>query len=235
MIASFLHNFIFIKTRKTAGTAVETVLASVCGPDDIITPLGIKDEVARCNPDPICRNFATDPALEAAIRKAVRDGKRRSMRGAKTAIRKADFYNHISAAEIRAKLPPAFWTGAHKFTVERHPYEKAVSQAYFNYAKDEAFEPYLDRFIRKGRYTSFELYSIDGEVVVSEFLRQETLEDDLRRMAARLNLPLADEIPRNKSGSRADRRPAREILTDAQKEIVYGFCRKEFELLGYDP
>ena len=39
MIVSYLHNFIFIKTKKTAGSAIEMALAPLCGPDDIITPL----------------------------------------------------------------------------------------------------------------------------------------------------------------------------------------------------
>lgn len=40
MIASYKCNFIFIKTRKTAGTSVELALGEHCGPDDIITPIG---------------------------------------------------------------------------------------------------------------------------------------------------------------------------------------------------
>lgn len=42
MIISHLHKFIFFKTRKTAGTSIEIALASVCGPDDIITGLNPK-------------------------------------------------------------------------------------------------------------------------------------------------------------------------------------------------
>jgi hypothetical protein len=44
MIVSYLHKFIFIRTKKTAGTTVEMTLAPACGPDDIITPLGTWDE-----------------------------------------------------------------------------------------------------------------------------------------------------------------------------------------------
>jgi hypothetical protein len=38
-IISFSHNFIFIKTRKTAGTSLEIHLAQQCANEDIITPI----------------------------------------------------------------------------------------------------------------------------------------------------------------------------------------------------
>ena len=38
MIASFSCRFIFLKTRKTAGTSVELALSPACGPEDIVTP-----------------------------------------------------------------------------------------------------------------------------------------------------------------------------------------------------
>lgn len=36
MIISHKHKFIFVKTKKTAGTSIETLLASICGEEDII-------------------------------------------------------------------------------------------------------------------------------------------------------------------------------------------------------
>ena len=38
MIVSHKHKFIFIKTKKTAGTAIEAALSELCGPQDVITP-----------------------------------------------------------------------------------------------------------------------------------------------------------------------------------------------------
>ena len=39
MIVSHKHKFIFLKTKKTAGTSIELALTKLCGDDDIITPL----------------------------------------------------------------------------------------------------------------------------------------------------------------------------------------------------
>jgi hypothetical protein len=233
MIASYLHNFIFIKTRKTAGTTVEVALATCCGPDDIVTPLGPHDELARSNGAPVCRNFASDPAVEETLHQAVLQKDRKAYAHAR---RNSIFYSHMPARAIRKKLAPEFWDRAQKITIERHPYEKAVSAAYFNYKEgdDGPFPDYLQTFIEGGSYATFSFYAINGKSIIDEFLRQETLEPDLKRLAEKLHLELPPLLPRMKSSSRLDKRPAREILTDAQKETVYSFCRPEFELLGYE-
>ena len=47
MIVSHRHRFIFIKTRKTAGTSIEIALSPHCGPEDIISPIAKDDEQFR--------------------------------------------------------------------------------------------------------------------------------------------------------------------------------------------
>ncbi len=47
MIVSHKHQFVFLKTRKSAGTSAEIALSKHCGPDDIITPLSPEDEAMR--------------------------------------------------------------------------------------------------------------------------------------------------------------------------------------------
>ena len=49
MIISHEHKFIFIKTRKTAGTSIEVYLSRHCGPSDVVTPIipHVEPHVAR--------------------------------------------------------------------------------------------------------------------------------------------------------------------------------------------
>ncbi|HVV65241.1 MAG TPA: hypothetical protein VHC42_07215 [Rhizomicrobium sp.] len=214
MIVSYSRNFIFLRTKKTAGTTAETVLAGGCGPEDIV----------------VSRSEAKE-----------RD-KRGDDDGAKTSADRPDrggFYIHIPAKEVRALVDPAFWDKALKITVERHPYEKAVSQTFYRLNKrkrnrhEESFEQFLDRVVRSGDYAGFPIWSIDGKPVVDEFIRQETLRADLDRVGGRLGIAIPDELPMMKSRTRTDRRPASEILSAEQKQIVYEHCKEEFEILGY--
>ncbi|HVU22102.1 MAG TPA: hypothetical protein VHE09_15335 [Rhizomicrobium sp.] len=235
MIASYSRNFIFIKTRKTAGTTIEMVLTPFCGDDDIVAPIGKRDELIRGNGRPICRNFSSDPAVEERVRASLLRVGPNMLQDDET--QRLDFFNHMDAALIKSRVSPEFWHRAFKFTAERHPYEKAVSFAYFWHRPrktDIPFSQHLDRVVRTGAYPGFELYSIDGQVVFDDIIRFETLREDLNRIGKRLGIALPADLPRSKHNRRKDHRPAREILSEAQKEIVYQRCRREFDLFGYD-
>jgi len=149
---------------------------------------------------------------------------------------------HTEAKEIRKMVSDDFWNRAFKFTSERHPYEKAVSLTYYRIGKrgksfraeTRPFEEMLDRVVAGNGYCGFRYYSIDGEPVVDDFIRQESLLTDLKRIGDKLGLSIPDELPRRKGKFREDQRPAREILSSAQKDIIFEKCKPEFDLLGYE-
>ncbi|WP_407877532.1 hypothetical protein [Francisella sciaenopsi] len=41
---SFKHKFVFIKTKKVAGTSVEALLRSILGESDVVTRITFRDE-----------------------------------------------------------------------------------------------------------------------------------------------------------------------------------------------
>jgi hypothetical protein len=240
MIASFSRRFIFIKTRKTAGTSIEIALTPFCGPDDILSPITLEDERLRLIGGKVAaRNYVADADIAAAFSKAVLSEDEEAFKRAKRRSRAAGgFYNHMPASEIKAKLPAAFWDSAFKFTVERHPYEKVVSRAFFHrgdLSSSEEIRDLIDRYAKRNSNEDIGLYSIDGEIIVDDILRQENLIDDLKRTAGKLGFEIPEALPRAKSKYRSDRRPAREILTDEQKQRIYERHRRTFELLNYEP
>ena len=73
MIVSHAHKFIFIKTKKTAGTAIEAALSELCGPDDVITPYRAESEGARKGRGPAeFPHRASEKAAAEAVAEAAR-------------------------------------------------------------------------------------------------------------------------------------------------------------------
>ncbi len=146
MIISYSRGFIFVKTKKTAGSTVEAVLSAACGPQDVITK---EDAYKYPGSD---AGWDDDELFRA------RNRAKRERAGMQRANKRAagGFYSHMSAQEARSRLDPEFWNSALKLTIERHPYEKAVSQAYYRVAKkgETDIALYLDRVVRKGAYAT---------------------------------------------------------------------------------
>jgi len=242
MIISYSHDFIFIKTRKTAGSSMEIALSSHCGPEDVVTPLGFDQDTQRLQtfPGNCPRNFSGDKSAEESFVRALTSGDRREMRrilqnelrdaGAMAARR------HAGADVAKEVAGDAFWDKAYKFTVERHPYEKAVSFAWFRAEPNGDFAKALEEILESRLYRNFDVYSIDGKPAVDFIIRYEHLDEDVPKVEAAIGgLPILSRLPRANAHQRKDRRPAHEVLTDAQKAIVRETCREEFELLGYAP
>ena len=144
-----------------------------------------------------------------------------------------EFPTHLHATQVIPIVPAEFWQRSFKFTSERHPYQKAGALAANKYGKptrrnrreQPEFSITLNNIVRSGEYRSFDYYTIDGKVVVDDFIRFETLLSDLKRIGERLGIPVPDELPHVKMSA---------ILTDEQKQIVFELCREEFELHGYE-
>jgi hypothetical protein len=240
MIASFRHGFIFIKSKKTAGSSVEHVLAPLCGPDDVVTPAGFDEPVL---PGGQARNFTRDPEVVALYGQGLAHrsdpGHALFLEIDRRCREASDFHTHMTAEEAQAALDRDFWRQALKFSIERHPYEKAVSQAWFSWARnpdqDQDFASFLDQVVRHGPYANARFYMIDGQPALDRVLRYERLEEELGQLTAQLGLRLPDPLPRIKGGLRADPRPAHEVLSDAQKQVIYRRCRAEFDYMGYQP
>ena len=240
MIASFAHKFIFIKLRKTAGTSIELALSSLCGVRDIITPLGLDDEVIRKTHGwrgP--QNFSDEPGMNERCKGLIDRGDEAAYREMRKGLRRSKAYNnHMPADRARRMLGEEFWQSAYKWTVERHPYEKAVSRAYFvlwlRGLPVTSLQDVLEDLVADGRVDERHLYTIDGKLAVDRVIRHEDLPGAFNLVLAKSGLRFDGELPRAKISQRADRRPAREILSKQQRTRIYASCRATFELLGYE-
>jgi hypothetical protein len=144
----------------------------------------------------------------------------------------------MSATEIRENVPGRFWEHARKVSIDRHPYEKVVSQAYFRRAihKQEetlGLDKALEIVIAEGRYRNIDLYSIGGEIVVDILLRFEQLAQWPTTLAFSLQLASLRDLPRTKVSYRGDRAPATDLLSSCQKYQIQKVCYDEFQHFGW--
>jgi hypothetical protein len=107
MILSHRWRFVFIKGRKIAGTSVEMALSTLCGPQDIVTPISARDEVERFRAGGQPRNYARCPDEEqqfrAVIAQFVATGDDRYASLPDPRRDRSRYYNHMSLREVLSR------------------------------------------------------------------------------------------------------------------------------------
>lgn len=240
MIVSHKHKFIFLKTRKTAGTSIEIALSRFCGEKDVITPINKVDERIRTQLS--YRGPQNFRVLSSGS--GPQDGRVPSQQDARRASRSPAYYNHMLAKEARAIIGTKTWDEYFKFCFERNPWDKIIS-AYYWRTRNCEHRPTLLEFIHdqnpegrtrgKGtrRLSNFGIYSIGGEIAVDHVGLYENLDSELERIAALLNLPGKIELPRAKASVREDRRHYREVMGYEERSMVAQVCAREIAHFSY--
>lgn len=215
MIVSHEHGFVFMKTRKTAGTSVEIALSAVCGPDDVITPVTEEDErLRRASGARGPQNFESPP-LE----------------------RKA--FNHMPVSMVRRMLGRRRFESYFSFAVERNPWDAVVSLFHWRYrdAIDPGPEAFAE-FVGSEAVASFatknqRIYRLDGAVAVDRVIRYETLDEDLARIWQELSLPGVPALPHAKGGVRPPGSAYAAYYDEAGRDRVAQLFAAPIADLGY--
>jgi hypothetical protein len=229
MLISHQHRFIFLKTQKTAGTAIEIVLRAVMDPGDVNTPISSADE--RLNRQ--LGHLGPRHYRAPLGRYSYHDWLRLICRGRL----KKRFYNHMSAAQVRAEVSRAVWDNYLKISVERNPFDKAISSYYWRTRKQRqpiSLETYLLQ-CPTSEISNWPIYTINDEPIVDVMLRQEHLPQDLAALGQRLGLsaPLALPQQRPKGQVRRDRRPWQEVLNATCERRIREVCAREIATFHY--
>lgn len=229
MIISHKHKFIFIKTRKTAGTSLEIALSSICDKDDIITTITPEDEIKRKE-----LGFTSAQNYHIPLRKY----KRSDLSNLITKGQLAIYYSHMPAQEIKDYIGHNIWNSYYKFCFERNPFDKVVSHYYWinstlSEKYDSIYEYMCDGYL--SRIKGYDLYAINKMIAVNDVFKYEDLANALKTISDRLNLNKVLTLPAYKAKSqyRKDKRNYREILTDKEKEIIEIAFAREIKLLRY--
>jgi hypothetical protein len=229
MIISHRHKFIFIKTSKTAGTSIEIALSQFCGDDDVITPISRHDEITR-------RDLGyAGPQNYLAPRSDYRllDVARRVLRGK----RKPRYYNHMAARDVKPLVGDGIWSSYFKFCFERNPFDRVISLYYWRNKAEP--RPSLSAFLESGaplllQRRGFDLYTIDGRIVMDRVCMFENMDEELERLRVQLGLTEPLRLPRAKSSSRKDMRNFRELLNEHEMDTVRALFSRELALFDYE-
>jgi hypothetical protein len=227
MIISHEHKFIFLKTKKTAGTSIELALSKLCGPGDVLTPLTANDEALRAG------RGAQNWRLHGWWSSPRPFWKRRFL---KFTAEDYGFYNHMPAEQARALLADdRIWRSYFKFAFDRNPWDRQVSWYHHRFRRKETPPPFSTfiRCDRRARINNYEIYSIEGDVAVDFVGRFESLEEDLKHALEQVGLRLDADLPSAKSTFRPGATPYRAYYDGDTRAIVGDWYRREIKLLGY--
>ena len=230
MIISHQHKFIFLKTKKTAGTAIEAALSELCGPPDVITPYRAESEEDRKGRAP--QNYRIEHPL-----KPKRPLWRRLLRRPERYYHHSvGYYEHMPAALVRAYAGEEIWRSYFKFAFDRNPWDRQVSW-YFYKTKSKGRRPSFERFMRSRRRAyvdNHEIYMQDGAVAVDFLGRYEELDADLNKALQMIGVGRQLAVPHsNITPNKAERQDYRSYYSPRTEALVREWYAPEIALLGY--
>lgn len=225
MIVNHQYRFIFLKTRKTAGSSIEFALSKFCSLDDVITTLLPVEEDLRKNKGyRAAQNF-----LVPFRRYTSYDWLRFLLRW-----RRKHLSAHTLAVNARRYLGKRIWNGYFKFAFERNPYDKAISRYYFS--TQERKRPPVEQYMETADaniLSNWPIYTIEDQVVVDFMGRYEDLKNDLETIRRKIGLPIPLDLIRLKGETRRDKRHYSIVLSPKAHARIAKVCAKEIEYFSY--
>jgi len=209
MIISHKHKFIFIKTKKTAGTSLEIALSAICGDEDVITPISPIDEKARADLGYLgAQNYS-----------------------------EMGFFNHMSAQKASTLISADVWSSYYKFCFERNPWDKVISWYYWEIKNGRPMS--FDHFMGSGHFTKvgglagYDLYTDkQGSLMVDDVYLFENMTQEITKIQNRLGVVLP-KLPHAKSHYREDKQPYAQVYTDQYRDLVLQAFKREIARFNY--
>lgn len=218
-IVSHSHQFVFLKTHKTASTSVEMLFEPLCRPPG--STVKSKTDEAHTKYGIVGR----------------RDG------GRAVPLRLFNWRDHMSARKCRRALGRKKWSAYTKITTVRDPYDRILSQ-FFWWNNDKDFETadaaqviaaFRDFLTNTDWGDDTEIVTLNGKFIPDHTIRYENLADDIRSVSEILSLPInVDQLPQSNTSSNRKRNIPIEDFFDQpsinliQKRLAWIFDNFEY-------
>ncbi|MFW6227776.1 MAG: sulfotransferase family 2 domain-containing protein, partial [Bacteroidota bacterium] len=249
-IISHQHKFIFIKSRKTAGSSVEILLGGIAGPQDVMCPtsdgkqFGIVDQNNQKKIQDLTFNDLARFSSRI-LRDTLKSGRpdiKRSVNKCRRIIKS----HHASAEELRKISGDDVWNTYYKFCFERNPFDRLVSLYHWRTKRlntKPGFKEFAFSVIEKQKanqessnrssfWTNRPFYEINGQIVVDRVCMFEDLEQEMKDFFAMKGLPWKDELPHMKGGVRPKKHYREYYDEDLREKCEQAFAY-EMEQFGY--
>lgn len=227
MIISHQHKFIFIKTKKTAGTSIEIALSKICGENDILTEINEEDEQTRWRYyKRKAQNFNIPYRyynLKDWLRLLIKRNKKK-------------YYNHMPASLVRENVSKEIWNTYYKFCFERHPLDKVYSHYWWR-GGDEKYEN-LEAYFSTADYKVIQgsmLYrDAKGEILVDEVYQLENINEAILAISKKLSLEEEEQLhlldEKSKSNKKKQLIPKDKFFTPDRIQKIKELFKDDFKL-----
>lgn len=177
------HEFVFLKTRKTAGTSVEMVLEKLCLPEG--------SEIVNSRPASV-----TEYGIVG------RRGHDFKPFGWRRPLRLTEWSDHHAAASVKRRIGAAVWDRYRKFTTVRNPFDRMVSYFVFQQRPDaqadfSAIRAQFRDYVQKCKWRDDRrIVHVNGRLIIDRAIRFEALAQDFRDLVTDEGLPVdPDDLP----------------------------------------
>jgi len=239
MIVSHSRKFIFLKTRKTAGTSLEIALSKYCGPEDVLAPLDVDEDLRQRVSGRGKQNYARPFRDLTPVQMY-----RYLSRGQEEML----FTEHMTAIAAMKRLSPEVWDSYFKFTIVRNPFDRMVSRFFWSMKarpdlRGDWHVETLEQFLRyRAEFVNenWLIYTRGDEILVDDVVRYESFEADLGRISQRIGLDHNIYEDMRAIRAKGDFRPANGEKKPAARigpneaAIIERLCFKEIEAFRYD-